>query len=119
MAIEVYQEENSFFSSNGSDYDLNIVFKLTDNLPVSQIEISKLIWVLKYIKNVDNDRVNKADLSIPILIWKSKGKEIVVDGLHRLLKAYNANIKYISYKRVTDKIMNEALIKNNSVISKW
>jgi hypothetical protein len=118
MTDKVYQEENSFFYSDGNIYDLNTIFKLTHSLPIVKIDTSKLIWVLKYNKNIDDDRVNKADLSTPILVWKTKERELVVDGLHRLMKARKLGIKYISYKRVTDKIMKQAL-KTHPLLKEW
>ena len=79
------------------------------DLPVEKIDIKELEWhfeipfwstkngyydlkpndVINFSKNhkKEYDRTMKADLSYPIDIMKNKGRWLILDGLHRLVKA--------------------------------
>ena len=80
------------------------------NIPVTQMDINKLTWHfdipfhwhrdkvynLKSREIIDNpdkykeeyERTMKSDLSHPIDIMDNKGRWLILDGLHRLMKAY-------------------------------
>lgn len=102
----------------GFDFDWSEekVWKL--DLPVEEIPISELTWhfdvpfwdsyTLKPI-NVANDlkkykeeydRTMKSDLSHPLDIMFWKGKWLLLDGLHRLLKAYILKQTLIKVRKV-------------------
>lgn len=108
-----YQEQNSTFKSNSNVYNLNYIFKAVEDEPVEQIAIIDLIWILKHVDYLDPDRVQKADVSIPILVTKYRNKELVVDGLHRLAKAVNSRMKDLPYKRVSKEVFEASKIKSS------
>ncbi len=108
--MEHYREEESIFSSNGKKYDLNIIFAAVAKDPILSIPISRLVWVLDYVEVVDDPRIEAADISVPILVTFSRGKELVIDGLHRLLKAKDLNIKTLPYRRVSKVLFDYAQI---------
>ena len=108
----MYQEfEPSTFTHNGKQYDLNIVFKCVDKNKVTKVAVSEITWVLPYTV-VDTNRVEKADLTIPILVTMDlKNRVTVIDGAHRLTKAVNENIISLPAKWVSKTILKKALIK--------
>ena len=118
--MKVYQEEDSTFASNGNVYDLNIIFKLTHDARVYTKMVSELQWQLKG-KNGSiappDDRVHKADYSVPILIYfdVDYDKFVVVDGYHRLYKAWMNQERSIKTKIVTHEIMQKALINKKDM----
>jgi len=79
------------------------------NIPVEKIDIKELVWhfeipfwntkdeyynlkpndVINFPKNhkKEYDRTMKSDLSYPIDIMENKGRWLILDGLHRLVKA--------------------------------
>lgn len=114
MESEVYQEEDGgTFEANGVLYDLNYIFREVAKEPVHEIEVSKLDWVLEYCHS-DPERVKKADLDAPILVTKFEGKELVVDGEHRLQKAFKEKKKTMKYRRVSPEIMKKAIVKSSN-----
>lgn len=106
------EERGSTFESNGIRYDLNKIFELVEDEPVQQIDVSKLTWVLQY-TDADPARVKQADLEAPILVTRYQGKELVVDGLHRLTKAVQEHRKILPYRRVSESVMHKARLEKN------
>lgn len=102
------------------DWDEKKVWSL--KMPVSKINIKKLIWHFdipfhwnrpgiynltsneilanpkKYFK--EYERAMKSDLSYPIEIMKNKGKWLILDGLHRLMKAQVLGLKDINVRKI-------------------
>lgn len=91
--------------------------------PSTTIDIKELVWhfkvpfwekddtddwnltprqVIRGVKGTSEHqkRVKEADLKYPIAIMKNKGKWLVLDGLHRLVKAYNLGIKIVKVKKI-------------------
>ena len=116
--------------------EIDIGFKLNDtdlyslDLPIEKVLISEIIyntdipylekegtddWNLsprELIKNWDREithskRVEKADLSYPILLYSFKDKWIILDGVHRFTKALMRGNKTILAKRVSDNIIEK------------
>lgn len=85
----MYQEgKDSTFTHNGKTWPLDPFLKRAAKLPVRQIPLDRLKWNLQY-GTADPDRVAKADLSVPILFTVDpKWGYTVVDGFHRLTKAF-------------------------------
>lgn len=111
--MAAYQEENgSTFSSNGKVYDLNAIFKAVQHQPVLRINVAQLVWVLKHVQldKDDGARIAQVDLSVPILVTLDEGKELVVDGLHRLVKAQRDGVPVLPYRRVYKSDMIQARI---------
>jgi hypothetical protein len=111
-----YQEEESSTFQNGDKvYNLNTLFKLTQNEDVKHIAISELDWIFDPENNLgsfdDTDqRTKNADYSVPILVAKFDNQEVVIDGLHRLSKAIKVKLKDMPYKRVTQAMLGKALV---------
>lgn len=110
---KTYQEEDSVFSSNGITYDLNYIFEAVSKDPILTIDVKKLIWVIEYVDIIDEDRIQKADYTIPVLVTKIDNKELVVDGIHRLVKAINDNVKKLPYRRVSEQVLKAAIIEKD------
>lgn len=108
--FELYQEKRSTITHDGKKYDLNTLFKLTEDSPVVDVDVDDLLWVLEH-DTPDNDRVKKADVTKPILVHKMKDDKLVpIDGLHRLEKARRGKLKMLPAKMVTNKMLDEAEI---------
>lgn len=71
--------------------------------PVKSIKVSSLDWVLKY-TTTHEDRIEKADLSIPVIVLDVGGKYglVVLDGAHRLAKAVSEGKKEIMAKVIRE-----------------
>lgn len=103
------------------------VWKL--NYPIEKIDINELSWHFKIpfwdidrgfydlkpnevIKNFkkfkkEYERTMKSNLIYPIDIMENKGKWVILDGLHRLVKA-----KILGHKKVKVRIIPRSEIKN-------
>lgn len=94
------------------------------NLPVVDFEIDKLIWNFDIpfwekdgtddwnltpwdvINKIDGsaghqERVEQADLQFPILLSNKNDKWLIIDGVHRLVKAFQSEHKTIKAKIVS------------------
>lgn len=96
---ESYQEYKSTFTHDGIEYDLNKLFEFSELLPVELFDIDDLDWVLDH-STIDNNRVENADVNVPILITQYNGKYVVLDGAHRLTKAKKLGKEKIKVKIV-------------------
>ena len=116
-----YQEENSVFSSDGVNYNLNYLFKITQHRAIHQVKVSDIDWVLDFVTNIDESRVEQADTEVPLLITSYNRKLLVVDGLHRLAKAKRNEIIILLYKLITPQEMQRAIIKpeEKPAFTKW
>lgn len=98
---KIYQEEDdSEFTSNGKRYNLNKVLRDNAHVPITQIPVKDLKWVLKYDK-ANSERVKKADITTPLLVTKWQGKYVAVDGLHRLTKAVQRGVEMVPCKLIS------------------
>lgn len=106
---EFYQEEpGSSFTHDGKDYLLNPLVKFADKIPIRELPVTDLKWILDvnpHDKYYDQ-RVEDADISIPLLVCKWNDRYVVLDGLHRLAKAVELNKKVISVKLIGDKLLS-------------
>ncbi len=115
----------------GFDFDWNEeeVWKL--NYPTEEINIEKLDWhfnipfwnwhdewyVLRPIDVTNNpekyqeqyNRIMASDISYPIDVMENKGKLVILDGLHRLVKCY-----FLGMTKVKIRIIPKSEIKNIS-----
>jgi len=109
--FEMYHEYDSTFTHNNNEYDLNTIFDISENyLPVT-LKVSDLEWILEF-TDIDNDRLEKADYTIPILVSILDGRFVVIDGIHRLKKAINEEIIELQCKLLSDTDLNKSLIEN-------
>ena len=110
---EMYNEpDDSEFTDNGHEYDLNGILSATLGMPVQNFPVSDLKWIFNYDDPFkDPTRVEEADLSAPILITQEQGVFVVVDGLHRLGKAVQNQMKTIPAIIVSTNILDRYRIK--------
>jgi hypothetical protein len=110
--LKVYQEaKDSTVTHDGKVYSLNVLFKLTADRPIKQYKTNELSWVLKY-TSVNPQRIDKADLTIPILVVDDPRHGLVaIDGAHRLTKAVREHVRVLPGREVTQSDLSKALIK--------
>jgi len=101
------------------------VVKLRDlDMPIVDFEVDKLIWnfdlplwakdgtddwnltpwnVINKVEGsiAHQERIKNSDLQFPILLLNKKGKWLIIDGVHRLVKAFQAGHKTIKAKIYT------------------
>jgi hypothetical protein len=114
------------FTLNDQEYSVDELFKLktkTKTYLVSDLfpKLKRKTWgdyeekysplqvinkPLNY--NYEWERIQNANLKYPILYWKEK--KIIVDGLHRLAKAYLKDIKFIKVREVSNIEMEKVKI---------
>lgn len=109
----IMKYENTFTHDNHV-YSLDKVRVLVRKEPVVDIDISELLWVLKYDKPSES-RIAKAKFRHPLLIAKYRGKWTVVDGLHRLEKYRRQGYKKIPCKVVSPEFLNTARIMEKGI----
>lgn len=114
--FELYQEEkDSTVTHAGIEYSVNKLLADSEDSEVSDIEVSKLEWIIDGDKPVDSQgntltRMKDADITKPILITKWKGKWVVLDGIHRLLKAKDEKIATLPCKKINAADLDSAAI---------
>jgi hypothetical protein len=93
------------------------------DLPVVEIAIAELAWMLDLpcwrgealfeirpldvVDGPELDRTNAADLSRPLYVTPRNGRLVVLDGLHRLLKAARARQETICVKVVSSDVLEQ------------
>ncbi|MBN22701.1 MAG: hypothetical protein CL678_15560 [Bdellovibrionaceae bacterium] len=81
------QEEDRIAVYNGSQYDMTELEEQILTLPVEDLLVSDLVWILDKTE-VDPETVHKADLSEPIVVINSPNWGLTtLDGVVRLTKA--------------------------------
>lgn len=121
MSTPPYQEEEGgTFESNGVQYDLNFLFRETAHLPILTIKVNRLKWVVDPKQPVDQARVDRADLDAPCLVCFTEGRELTVDGFHRLVKALQNHKPTLRYRRVSQQLLDRARIPPGApAFNKW
>lgn len=85
---ELYQEGNcSTIEHNGHLYSVDKLLRAAENVDIEEFEIDDLKWILKHVDKLDPKRVEQKRIKYPILITKTDNRLIVLDGIHRLVKA--------------------------------
>ncbi|MBI2055609.1 MAG: ParB N-terminal domain-containing protein [Candidatus Sungbacteria bacterium] len=109
------------------------VWKL--NIPVTEMDISELAWHFDFpfhwhqggiynlksrdiIENPEKykeeyERMMNVDLKYPIDIMENKGRWLILDGLHRLMKAYILKMEKVSVRIIPREKIPE-ILKNDS-----
>jgi len=105
--LEFYQEEpGGTFTHDGREYLLNPLLKFTDKLPIKEISISELDWIIGNPDENDGRDVDDRDISIPVLVANYQDKLAVIDGYHRLKKAIKLGKKTLPTKFVSDRLLS-------------
>lgn len=112
MSTPYQEEEGGTFESNGIHYDLNKIFRAVAHLPVLTVKVNRLKWMVTpdVLKHIDQARVDRADLSAPLLITMYQGQFLAVDGLHRVVKAIQTNTPTLTYRRVPKEVLDAAAL---------
>lgn len=100
MSTPYQEEEDSTFQQDGQKYSLNKLFTLVHSHPIANVSIENLDPIANSLDalktgslvcascqnnaEIHHKRVEKADITIPLLITSHKSSLVVVDGLHRL-----------------------------------
>lgn len=102
---EVYQEEESTFTHDDVEYDLNKLFRLLDDAESYDVPVDALDWILDYDPAVGDydfdDRTEKADVTVPIIVswWFDSSQDqhrlVVLDGIHRVQKAKRLGLEFL------------------------
>ena len=102
-------------------------------LPVVEMDVKELLWHfdIPFWEKEDTDdynltprevikgghgtkghrnKIHAADLQYPIDIMKNKGRWLILDGLHRLVKAYESGHKTVRVRKVPRKEISKILI---------
>ena len=96
-----YREPGSF-THDSTLYDLNKALQRSDTKRTEHLSVKDLSWVLSH-ASPDPTRMEKADLSAPILVAPdSRGRPTVVDGLHRLAKAHQNKVETLPSKTLSE-----------------
>lgn len=113
--MDTYREgPNSTFTHYGKLYSVDKLLELTQDIPTEKCPVIQLMWILEYdhpLTKEREDRIDRADLSIPIRITDSDRAPVVLDGIHRLRKAVRGCDSSIKVKKVSDEILTLCLIK--------
>ncbi len=110
----------------GFDFNWDVKKVWALKYPVEEIDIKELIWHfnipfhwhnndiynLKSIEIINNpqkykeeyERAMNSDLSFPIDIMKNKGRWLILDGLHRLMKASILKHKKVKVRKILKEI---------------
>ena len=110
--MDIYQEEQSHFESEGKLYDLNPLFQLAHNLPAIDFDLTALKWGLRTDLDAEDEyRIQKADLNIPILItYDPQWGYILIDGEHRTQRAIREGKQSLPAKFLTAEQLETARI---------
>jgi len=110
-------------SEVGFDFNWDVKKVWALDIPISEMDIEDLIWhfQLPFWEKDDTDdynltpqevidkkegtkehqkKIEEADLSYPIDIMENKGRWVILDGLHRLVKAYNSGMRKIKVRKI-------------------
>jgi hypothetical protein len=110
---EIYSEpDDSTFTHNGREYDLNGLLSATLGMQTQQFAVSRLTWIFRWSDPFDDAaRIDSADLEWPILVTGSEGRLVVLDGLHRLAKAKILQKPTIKGILVPDELLNRYCVR--------
>jgi hypothetical protein len=108
LSKKVYQEEGSTFTHHGREYDLNKIFRLIGDLTPVKVSMKSLSWNL--MKDLDRNRVNAADTSIPLIVSLEDGIYYVLDGNHRLVKLHEQHQNYVNVILVPKNLLDSCLL---------
>lgn len=119
------------FSSDGQEYDVESLWRLTNDLPVEEISIDDFVkdldepvWSLPEEPDItprmvlDNPfahhdhslRIDEADMTFPILLVRASEGYYIADGMHRLARAFRDGSKTIRVRKVPDSLLAESKV---------
>lgn len=103
----------SLVTHNGILYKLDRIFELSVDLPVTMLPLEDLKWMLNVPGLVDDERMKKADSKVPIIVTPQNGQYVIIDGMHRVMKAMKAGEKAIGARVIFHDILAMAKLGAN------
>lgn len=93
----MYQEEDdSTVAHNGKVYNVNALLRRAANLPIDDVPVELLGWCID-MKDMDIDRINRADVTATILYTVDPVYgHVPLDGAHRVAKSILEHREIIS-----------------------
>ena len=90
------------FTHDGQLYSLPKLIRIIQKNRIRKFNIKSLLWIFKYDdpRYDEPHRIKTADLKEPIIVTRWQNKLVVLDGLHRLAKAYIKGINYLPGRMV-------------------
>jgi len=139
----IHTYDTHIFTIDKFNGDVYKLWYLTQNIDYETVSLSDFIksafkkisidkfkfWdkiLIDDIKEYPNEyqRMKNSDLSYPIIVLRNKKDLTILDGFHRLIKAYRYEYKNIKVKYVTNSLVNKTIVnekdldKNLSLIVK-
>lgn len=101
------------FTHDGIEYDLDIVWHATRELPSYPFKLSELKWLVdECIEDPDHAR-RYPNMSKPILVVMWNGRICCIDGYHRIVNALEMNWEELRGRWVPDAVMEKARLKKS------
>jgi hypothetical protein len=110
LLLEFYREFGGTFTHDGEEYDLSALFMMIDHAPTFNIAVDRLEWMLAWPGSwdeTDEERVDNADLSAPILVTEYQGELAIIDGFHRLVKAVRDGVQTLPAHYVSHNMLEK------------
>jgi len=104
LGPEYREGPNSTFTHDGKTGTVDSLLDATKNVTPILTSVSDLSWILPY-TTIDQRRVERADVSVPVIATKYRGKLAVIDGGHRLAKAVRDNLKSLPVKMLPEQTL--------------
>jgi len=96
------------FTHDGIEYDLDIVWKETENLQPILFKLDDLKWLIKEaVWDPDMER-RSPNMLRPILVVMWQERPCCIDGYHRIYNALEMKWSYLLGKWVPDEVMKKA-----------
>lgn len=119
-------EESKLWATNIPVEDIDIT-ELEHNLDIPYLEqedtddwnLTPRMLILNFEKEKSHaEKVKKADLKYPIEIYNHKGNWIILDGVHRFIKAVQLGHKTIQVRKVSEEVVRKTR-KSDKGYRKW
>ena len=100
------QPVGNTFSRNGVLYQVDALFNL--KRPVYKLD-AKSLEKSPQVNTKLEVRNTPPDMNAPVLIWETNGRQVIVDGLHRIQSAIKSN-RILNVQYLTDKDMQSVAL---------
>lgn len=98
------------FTHDGVEYDLGLVWRLTQELPIEAFKLSDLKWLIDECVPDPDHAKRWPNMSRPILVVMWEGRICCIDGYHRICNAIEMGWEELRGRWVSDEIMKQARI---------
>jgi hypothetical protein len=102
------------YSGNGLRFNVDEGKRILSTIPHDIIPIDPKEWVYSdHFTGYKYQETKNSDLSIPVIVTEIRGTKFVLDGWHRLTKAFHENITSIPSVELTEKEAMQILLRKN------